>query len=486
MKTWKQSAFFGIVVIIAVVFAVIACDNDNNETKIFTVTFNLDGGNIGGDTANVQRTVTSGGTVASMPANPSKADNTFGGWYTQQNGVGTEFTASIPVTTDITVYAKWEPANSNSPVANAGTHEPYTLSNTLSITLDGTASTNSAAFTWECTTYTPAQGVGHPYTEAAVTALIADANAEETTVALRKAGTYVFTLTVTGDNGGSDTDDVEVVVEGFPAEPKDVEVTFPAFVGGFTILSFAPIYTPADGWEDYLNASDITYTVICTELSRTYDSGTGFVASISDGYENSTTYTFTQTFKLGDTLVGEQTIKARVLSGYFINLMDASNTPLDPRAIPPISLLNLEKTVTEIPVLQTLWLDVTVPAITTVSNPMQFGTVASLSSWNSDFPATDVSYTLLLSRNGGTMIAVTSTSATSISVSNLPEGNDGVCTLTQTFFYKGAPIANGSRSVGIGIFGNIFTDMYVSETDYGPGSFPELTLHLEKTVTVGP
>jgi len=106
MKTRKQVTVLAVLAIITLGFT--ACGGgDPDPGKTFTVTFNLDGGNIDGETANVQRTANSGGTVASMPANPSKADNAFGGWYTQQNGAGTPFTGSTTVTADITVYAKW-------------------------------------------------------------------------------------------------------------------------------------------------------------------------------------------------------------------------------------------------------------------------------------------------------------------------------------------------------------------------------------------
>ncbi len=46
-------------------------------------------------------------TVGSLPTNPQKAFCTFGGWYTQPGGGGTQFTAETTVTGSITVYAKW-------------------------------------------------------------------------------------------------------------------------------------------------------------------------------------------------------------------------------------------------------------------------------------------------------------------------------------------------------------------------------------------
>jgi uncharacterized repeat protein (TIGR02543 family) len=42
-----------------------------------------------------------------MLSEPSKSGYTFGGWYTQQNGGGSQFTADTTVTSNITVYAKW-------------------------------------------------------------------------------------------------------------------------------------------------------------------------------------------------------------------------------------------------------------------------------------------------------------------------------------------------------------------------------------------
>ena len=53
-----------------------------------------------------------------MPT-PQKANNTFGGWFTERNGGGSAFTASTQVTSNITVYAKWMPSGSS------GTDNPF-------------------------------------------------------------------------------------------------------------------------------------------------------------------------------------------------------------------------------------------------------------------------------------------------------------------------------------------------------------------------
>lgn len=46
------------------------------------------------------------GSNATLPAGPKVEGYTFGGWYTEQNGEGTPFTANTKITGDITVYAK--------------------------------------------------------------------------------------------------------------------------------------------------------------------------------------------------------------------------------------------------------------------------------------------------------------------------------------------------------------------------------------------
>jgi len=127
---------------------------------------------------------------------------------------------------------------------------------------------------------------------------------------------------------------------------KTVTVTFPAFTAG-TTLNLTPTYTPTDGWGEFSQA-DITYTVT-SDLPKTYDGSNVFTANISDGYQNSTTYTFTQTFT-GKT-VGSQVIKARVLGGVFAKLSDVNDVAFgvvygddgigyvpSPQPIPPVTL----------------------------------------------------------------------------------------------------------------------------------------------------
>ena len=69
-----------------------------------TVTFNSQGGS-----AVSPRTVTTGTAIgaANFPANPTRANHTFLGWYTAVTG-GTAFNANTVVNANITVHARWQ------------------------------------------------------------------------------------------------------------------------------------------------------------------------------------------------------------------------------------------------------------------------------------------------------------------------------------------------------------------------------------------
>ncbi|MDR3236685.1 MAG: InlB B-repeat-containing protein [Prevotellaceae bacterium] len=74
-------------------------------TPTYTVTFNSNGGSA---VASVSGLL-SGQKLASLPANPTKAGNVFGGWFTDNTTFTTQFTTATAVAADITVYAKWTP-----------------------------------------------------------------------------------------------------------------------------------------------------------------------------------------------------------------------------------------------------------------------------------------------------------------------------------------------------------------------------------------
>ncbi|WP_319507750.1 InlB B-repeat-containing protein [uncultured Methanolobus sp.] len=72
----------------------------------YTVTFNKNGGDV--DASPSSDTADYGTSLASLPTAPTKTGNTFEGWNTESDGLGTYFTTSTVVTEDITVYATWQ------------------------------------------------------------------------------------------------------------------------------------------------------------------------------------------------------------------------------------------------------------------------------------------------------------------------------------------------------------------------------------------
>ncbi len=82
----------------------------DSTRKTYTVTF-VDGvdvtnGDIPADPSSIQVT-TPATKVETMPSEPARDGYTFEGWNTAEDGTGTEFNASTPVTGNITVYAQW-------------------------------------------------------------------------------------------------------------------------------------------------------------------------------------------------------------------------------------------------------------------------------------------------------------------------------------------------------------------------------------------
>jgi uncharacterized repeat protein (TIGR02543 family) len=76
------------------------------QINAWTVTFDKNGGDTEANPSS--KTVSfPATTVGTLPAPPSRSGYTFIGWNTVSGGGGIAFTASTPVTADITVYAQW-------------------------------------------------------------------------------------------------------------------------------------------------------------------------------------------------------------------------------------------------------------------------------------------------------------------------------------------------------------------------------------------
>lgn len=84
------------------------------NTIYLDVTFDLNGGNVGGDTSNVVVPVAWGSTVT-KPTTPSKSGYTFAGWYTEDHKV---FDFNTAIYDNLTLTAVWAPAKAAAFVEN--------------------------------------------------------------------------------------------------------------------------------------------------------------------------------------------------------------------------------------------------------------------------------------------------------------------------------------------------------------------------------
>ncbi len=114
-----------------------------------TVTFNSRG------SVYTTKTVNAGDSIgrAAWPADPARSNYTFGGWFTGENGAGTQFTSATPVNAAITVYAKWTynggfggggggspveiPTSSTSKTETTVSGNTVTATTTVTATVDG-------------------------------------------------------------------------------------------------------------------------------------------------------------------------------------------------------------------------------------------------------------------------------------------------------------------------------------------------------------
>jgi uncharacterized repeat protein (TIGR02543 family) len=116
-KLVKFSAFCAV----AISLALTSCTPEPE----FKVTFDSQGGS-----EVAPATVKSGKTVA-QPANPTKANYVFAGWYKEKTGVTAWNFADDKVTADITLYAKWTADNPN-PESNYSDEDPTPITLNLS------------------------------------------------------------------------------------------------------------------------------------------------------------------------------------------------------------------------------------------------------------------------------------------------------------------------------------------------------------------
>ncbi|MCR4735766.1 MAG: InlB B-repeat-containing protein [Treponema sp.] len=252
----------------------------------YTVTFDSQSADTAASPASI--TVTEPATtVASLPSAPSKDGFTFGGWFTEENGSGSEFTASTVVSGNITVYAKW---TALAP-ADTSAEDIAAVKSALAITFaDGDSATS---VTSNITLPSGSNGVSVTWTSSNSAVIsndgvvtrpaFADGNASVTLTATLSKGsasdTKAFSLTVialtpysyvvTFDSQSADT----------LASPASITVTEPA-----TTVASLPSAPSKDGFtfggwftEENGSGSEFTASTVVSENITVYAKWTAVV-----------------------------------------------------------------------------------------------------------------------------------------------------------------------------------------------------------------
>ncbi|MDR2972990.1 MAG: hypothetical protein LBU83_13885, partial [Bacteroidales bacterium] len=106
----KKRIYLGILAIMSLLgILVIGCDSEEPVVDEFTVKFDaIEGFILNNNTNFVEIKAKSGETIEDLPiAIPPVTDTYFGGWFSQENGAGNEFTTNTKVVSNLIVYPKW-------------------------------------------------------------------------------------------------------------------------------------------------------------------------------------------------------------------------------------------------------------------------------------------------------------------------------------------------------------------------------------------
>ncbi len=117
-------------------------EKEEPETPEYTVTLNLNGGNIDGNTDNIVKVVTEGAIMAKPTTNPVKDGFDFKGWFKDLKDE-TPFDFSTPITANLSLIAKWEETKPVEPaeIENIKPNSNITLwaGNTLTVSFNAPA-----------------------------------------------------------------------------------------------------------------------------------------------------------------------------------------------------------------------------------------------------------------------------------------------------------------------------------------------------------
>ncbi|HEX2926214.1 MAG TPA: S-layer homology domain-containing protein, partial [Ruminiclostridium sp.] len=124
----------------------------NFKASAYTVTFDKNGGDTEANPSS--KTAAAGVSLDNLPTAPTRSGYTFNGWNTKQDGSGTSFTATTPVTANITVYAQWtvNATNGGGGGSSGNTPTNANTNSTPSTSVTTNAGNNSSGVTSSITT----------------------------------------------------------------------------------------------------------------------------------------------------------------------------------------------------------------------------------------------------------------------------------------------------------------------------------------------
>ncbi len=204
--------------------------------------------------------------IGQRPSNPVKTGYTFGGWFTEPNGQGTQFLASTVVNSDIRVYAKWT-ANSydiyyydQDGKAFSGTHgNNYPTSHTYGTdTVLDIPTKDSYIFDgW----YTNSSCSGSPVTRL-------NATAYTRYIQLYAKWTCYLTYTNDGNN---------ISITGLTTEGKSLSsIVIPSEIGGKTVTNIS-----SEAFMECTNINNITIPNTITSIGEIVFDGCSELTSIT-------------------------------------------------------------------------------------------------------------------------------------------------------------------------------------------------------------
>jgi len=157
-----------------------------------TLTLNADGGTV----TPTSITINSGSTLGTLPV-PTRTGYTFDGWFSQQNGTGTQYTANSTLSANATAYAKWTVSTVTLTLnADGGTVTPTSITVNSGSTLGTLPVPTRTGYTFDGW-FSQQNGTGTQYTANSTL------NANATAYARWTANTYAVTFDRQNGTGGS-------------------------------------------------------------------------------------------------------------------------------------------------------------------------------------------------------------------------------------------------------------------------------------------